>query len=189
MASIREQKLIYHLTSLNNVGSILESGLQPRSALDGFHDVADIEILAGRAEHGLDSYVPFHWFSRNPFDGRVQKDRPDEDFVLLTVRRALAKARNWKVLPRHPLARQEFRFYDYQEGFDLIDWDLMHTRDYSDVDCKSICMAECLSPGSVSAADFFKIYTPTEQVRHAVVREVERHSLGFEVTVNRGMFC
>lgn len=189
MASIREQKLLYHLTSLNNVGSILENGLQPRSALNGFHDVADVEILAGRAEHRLNEYVPFHWFSRNPFDGRVQTDRPDEDFVLLTVRRNLASARNWKVLPRHPLARQAFRFYDYQEGFDLIDWELMDNREYSDAACKSVCMAECLSPTPVRVSDFFKIYVPTDQVQRRVLEELAIRDLGIEVTVNRGMFC
>ncbi len=188
MASIREQKLLYHLTSLNNIGSILDCGLQPRSALGGFHDIADAEILTGRAEHGLDNYVPFHWFSRNPFDGRVQSDRPDEDFVLLTVRRTLAMARNWRVLPKHPLARQEFRFYDYQEGFDLIDWDLMDTRDYSNGDCKSVCMAECLSPWPVRVADFFKIFVPTDQIRQVVLGELARRGLGLDVTVNQGMF-
>lgn len=189
MASIREQKLLYHLTSLNNVGSILESGLQPRSALNGFHDVADVEILAGRAEHGLDDYVPFHWFSRNPFDGRVRTDRPDEDFVLLTVHRTLAMARNWRVLPKHPLASQEFWFYDYREGFDLIDWGLMDNREYNDADCKSVCMAECLSPKTVRVADFFKIFVPTEQVQRRVLEELATRDLGIEVTVNRGMFC
>lgn len=189
MASIKEQKLLYHLTSLDNVGSILDNGLMPRSALNGFHDVADTEILARRAEHGLGNYVPFHWFSRNPFDGRVQSDRPDEDFVLLTVRRAFAMARNWKVLPKHPLARQEFRFYDYQEGFDLIDWDLMDTRDYSDADCKSVCMAECLSPGPVRVADLFKVYVPTERIEQFVLGGLARRGLGIDVTVNRGMFC
>ncbi|WP_260291419.1 DUF4433 domain-containing protein [Sedimenticola hydrogenitrophicus] len=189
MASIREQKLIYHLTSLKNIGPILESGLQPRSALNGFQDIADAEILEGRAQHGLDHYVPFHWFSRNPFDGRVQKDRADEDFVLITVRRTLAEGKNWKVLPRHPLARQELRLYDYQEGLDLIDWGLMQTRDYSDAACKSVCMAECLSPVPISPSGFFMIYVPSDQVRDVVVKEVERRSLCLDVTVNRGMFC
>lgn len=189
MANIREQKLLYHLTSLNNIGSILENGLQSRSVLNDFHDIADAEILAGRAQHGLNNYVPFHWFSRNPFDGRVQKDRPGERFVLITVRRSVAKDRNWMVLPRHPLAKQEFRIYDYEEGFDLIDWGLMEGRDYGNSDCKSVCMAECLCPETVYASDFFMIYVPTEHVRAVVAGEVARTRLRLDVTVNGGMFC
>ncbi|GBO90520.1 MULTISPECIES: DarT ssDNA thymidine ADP-ribosyltransferase family protein [Marinobacter] len=189
MTAIKEQKLLYHLTSLNNIGSILDNGLQPRAGLEEFHDVADAEILVGRGEHGLENYVPFHWFSRNPFDGRVQKDRSNEDFALITVRRALAVGNNWKILPRHPLSKQEFRLYDYQEGFDLIDWKLMESRDYKDNECKSVCMAECLSPGPVSASDFFKIFVPTEQVRDIVLGEVTARGLPLEVTVNQYMFC
>ena len=72
MLSIREQKLLYHLTSLNNVDSILDSGLQPRSALNGFHDIADAEILAGRAEHGLDNYVLFTGFLETLLTGEYR---------------------------------------------------------------------------------------------------------------------
>lgn len=189
MPSLRDQKLLYHLTSLNNIESILENGLQPRSALRNFHDVASEEILTGRGEHGLDRYVPFHWFSRNPFDGRVQKDRPDEEFVLITVKRSLAKMRNWKVLPRHPLAREGFKIYDYEEGFDLIHWDLMDSRDYSNVDCKTVCMAECLCPGPVSPTDFFMIFVPSEDVCQVVLEEVQSRDLDLRVPLNRGMFC
>lgn len=170
MASIRDQKLLYHLTGLNNLGSILDNDLKPRSALNGFHDVADVKILAGRAEHGLDDYVPFHWFSRNPFDGSVQTDRPDEKFVLLTVRRNLARDRNWQVSPRHPLAGKKFRFYDYQEGFDLIDWELMDNRKYSDAACKSVCMAECLSPTPVRVTDFLKFLYPRIKSRRKCLK-------------------
>lgn len=189
MPAIKEQKLLYHLTSLNNIGSILDNGLQPRAGLQEFHDVADAEILVGRGEHGLENYVPFHWFSRNPFDGRVQKDRPNEEFVLITVRRALAEGNNWKILPKHPLARQEFRFYDYQEGFELVNWELMQERDYHDSDCKSVCMAECLSPQPVSPSVFFKLYVPNETVRDKVIKEVSSRNLALDVVVNRGMFC
>jgi|TARA_R100000501_G_scaffold13195_1_gene24199 hypothetical protein len=188
MPLIKEKKLLYHLTSLTNIKSVLKYGLKPRSALKDFHDVADKDILKGRAEHGLDDYVPFHWFSRNPFDGRVQKDRPGEQFVLVTVRRTLAEGNNWKILPRHPLSRKSFEIYDYEDGFDIIDWDLMQRRDYRDAECKSVCMAECLSPSAVLSGDFFKIYVPTENISETVSREVEQLGLSLEVTVNPRMF-
>lgn len=189
MADIRDQKLLYHLTSLSNVSSILDSGLQPRSVVQEFHDVADPEILNGRQKHSLHDYVPFHWFSRNPFDGRVQKDWPEEDFVLITVRRALAQARNWKVIPRHPLANAAIVLYDYEEGFGLIEWDTMQKREYRDAHCKSVCMAECLSPSPVKVSELFKIYVPTAEIGSRVVREVNRCRLSVDVVVNKGMFC
>nr|WP_051514417.1 DarT ssDNA thymidine ADP-ribosyltransferase family protein [Nitrincola nitratireducens] len=59
-------KLLYHLTALDNLESILQNGLQSRAALqeNKFEDVADSEILKSRQQHGLDQFVPFHFFAK-----------------------------------------------------------------------------------------------------------------------------
>lgn len=103
MADIEAVKLLYHLTDIKNLESILANGLKPRSELAGFTDVADPEILENRKKLKLEDQVPFHFFGRNPFDGGVQVANPDKNFVLITVTRALAGNNNWKVIPRHPL--------------------------------------------------------------------------------------
>ncbi len=56
MVDIKEQKLLYHLTSLGNLSSILELGLVSRSEVNEFDDVADPEILAGREQNGSLSF-------------------------------------------------------------------------------------------------------------------------------------
>ncbi len=58
--NIREQKLLYHLTSVENLDGIFKDGLKPRASLSGFTDVADAEILKKRQLQQLDNYVPFH---------------------------------------------------------------------------------------------------------------------------------
>lgn len=188
MPDIKEQKLIYHLTSLENMPGILESGLLPRSHLQDFEDVADQEIIEGRREHGLENYVPFHWFARNPFDGRVQADRSDEEFALIAIHRRVAQRENWKVIPRHPLANTAPQLLDYLPGFAAIDWGTMNIRDYHDPECKSICMAECLSPGPVPVSKFFKIYAPNEAVSEAILKMIDDLNLTLEVDVNPRMF-
>lgn len=188
MTDIRNQKLLYHLTSMNNVRSILESGLMPRARLRNFEDVADQGIITNRQALGLENYVPFHWFSRNPFDGHVQRDRPHDQFVLITVRRTLAEQGNWKVVPCHPLASGSIQLLDYKEGLASIDWETMSRRDYHDPICKSVCMAECLSPHPVPSAHFFKIYAPSGGVAEAVTDEIVKLQLTLEVNVNGGMF-
>ena len=189
MSNIRDQKLLYHLTNLDNLPSILRQGLLPRVRVQGFEDVADPEIIANRSNHGLENFVPFHWFAGNPFDGRVQIDHRGTFFVLITVRRALAAYENWTVIPRHPLANREPELLSYQEGFERIDWETMNRRDYKDAQCRSVCMAECLSPRPVHLAEFFKIYAPNEQVA-AQAREMTRGAnLAIEVDVNGRMFC
>ena len=46
MPDIRTQKLLYHLTSMKNLRSILESGLLPRALLRNFEGVVDQAIKA-----------------------------------------------------------------------------------------------------------------------------------------------
>ncbi|OMH39412.1 DarT ssDNA thymidine ADP-ribosyltransferase family protein [Motiliproteus sp. MSK22-1] len=106
MADIKEQKLLYHLTDIENLPSILEQGLLSRSKVSGFVDVADADIIESRKNLALDHYVPFHFFGGSPFDGRVQIDNKDKRFALITVRRTVAEANGWKIIPRHPLANE-----------------------------------------------------------------------------------
>jgi len=71
MAEIKDQKLLYHLTDINNIPFILKNGLIPRAELNGFVDIADSDIIESREGLGLEKHVPFHFFANSPFDGRV----------------------------------------------------------------------------------------------------------------------
>lgn len=188
MPDIKNQKLLYHLTSLHNLESILTAGLQPRAKLKNFQDVADHEILHKRAALGLEKYVPFHWFARNPFDGGVQSARPDETFVLITVQRARASSQNWKIIPRHPLANDDIHLMDYVAGFQAIDWDAMNRRDYHDPHSKSVCMAECLSPNPVAVDQFFAVYVGDTSVESQVRKLATQLKVALSVEVNNRMF-
>ena len=64
----------------------------------------------------------------------------------------------------------------------------MNIRDYHDPECKSICMAECLSPGPVPVSKFFKIYAPNEVVSEAILEMIDDLNLTLEVDVNPRMF-
>ena len=149
--------------------SILEQGLLPRASLAGFVDVADPAIIEHRQGLGLEQKVPFHFFAKNPFDGRVQRDHPQEQFVLIAVQRSIAKHMGWQIIPRHPLAGMEIELLDYDAGMEAIDWDIMNTRDYSNQNCKCVCMAECLSPGPVSVGSFQAIYVKDENAQREIL--------------------
>lgn len=169
---IEQQKWIYHLSSLENLESILSNGLLSRSKLKSesydFCDIADQEILEGRAQNGLDKFVPFHFFSKNPFDGKVQSSRRDEAFFYICVTREKAQSSGYSILPTHPLAKEHPQLFDYENGFQKIDWQRMNTRDYRDQETKLICMAECLSPATVQPHDFDKlIFKTSEHEAHA----------------------
>lgn len=188
MVDIRSQKLLYHLTALSNLESILKNGLLPRSDLEEFKDVADHEILSSRTKLGLENFVPFHFFSRNPFDGRVQADHREERFILITVQRIFALKNNWKIVPRHPLANAAIELMSYQDGFNAIAWDAMNSRDYHDANCKSVCMAECLSPNVVDPANFFKIFVANDFDLKTVNSTIKKYRYHIEVSINSNMF-
>lgn len=184
MTDIREQKLIYHLTDVDNISSVLDRGLLPRAQLKDFSDVADPEILERRQKMSLEQWVPFHFFARNPFDGRVKQDHPALKFALIAVKRSTARASNWSVIPRHPLAGGSIQLMSYDEGFEAIDWKKMNERNYADSECKSICMAECLAPGPVTPELFSNIFVHDEETRVRVHELVASRKLDIYVNVN-----
>ncbi|WP_338583336.1 DarT ssDNA thymidine ADP-ribosyltransferase family protein [Pseudomonas sp. MAG733B] len=187
-ANIRDQFFVYHLTAVENLDGIFKDGLKPRANLENFTDVADSEILKKRKAHNLDRFVPFHWFAANPFDGRVQLSRPQEKFVLISVFRKFAKQNDWKIVPRHPLADDDIQLLDYNSGFEAIDWALMNTRAYQNSECKSVCMAECLSPDVVNPKTFSRIYVPNEEVKLLCEAKMREPRLTTPISVNPGMF-
>jgi len=186
--SIKDRKLLYHITDIKNLNNILAEGLLPRESLTDFVDVADQDILDSRQALKLEQYVPFHFFARNPFDGRVQVDNPDTEFVLIAVSRDFAKNNGWKVIPRHPLAGGDINLHEYDEGMQIINWDKMNERDYSDDESKSVCMAECLSPEAVQPSQFQSIYVRTEESQTEVKELIKNHGARMFVDVNDRMF-
>lgn len=189
---IENQKWIYHLSSMGNLEGILTHGLASRAALRNaggqFEDIADPEILNGRAVYGLDQHVPFHFFSKNPFDGNVQTNRRTEDFFYVCVSREHAKLRSYKILPRHPLAKESPTLYDYAEGFREIDWEKMNTREYRDQEIKLICMAECLSLNPVPTKDFAKLVFCNKE-NEALAQEISRKiGISIDTWINPNFF-
>lgn len=184
---IEEQALLYHLTDIENLGSIFEHGLLSREELNQsgkivYTDVADQAIIKKRKELGLESHVPFHFFTKNPFDYAAVRGNKDKEFVLIALRRTVAKSRDWKIVPRHPLASSGVEVLGYDEGMKAINWDCMNKRDFDDDECKSICMAECLSPKPVSASDFLNISVKNADLQKKV--EDLAKSAGLSVHVN-----
>ena len=191
--SIREGKLIYHLTDIQNVQSIIENGLLPRKTMfeNGFYfqDVADQEILHFREEYDLNKYVPFHFFGCNPFDGKVQLCHPQSEFVYFCIHRNYARTKGFQIIPKHPLNMKPFIMYNYDDGMEKIEWDKMEVRDYSDYECKEICMAECVYDGSISIHEFSNIYVKTEANKRYVDGLLEEYGINnLYVNVNPNLF-
>ena len=153
-----------------------------------FSDVADGKIIASPRKLQLENHVPFHFYSGSPFDGRVQLDNRQKEFVLITVRRDFAQANGWKIIPCHPLAGTDVQLLDYSIGFNAIDWALMSSRNYQDARGRSVCMAECLSPQSVPSTRFFSIYVADHRSEALVNQLKIANGSTLHVNVNAQMF-
>lgn len=101
----KEGKLLYHLTELKNLESIIDFGLVPRKILREntvtFGDVADPEIIRKRESLGLDGYIPFHFHPYSAFDVAVKKTHAGEEMInwdiLTSVGQNDVEARNIKM--------------------------------------------------------------------------------------------
>jgi len=163
--SAKDKKLLYHLTPIKNVENILKEGLKPRNSLkkEDFKDTANLDIIDKRNKMGLTQYVPFHFISNGPYDGRVRKDNPNEDFAYICVSRSTIKD-NCKIIVGHPLNNNSDKIYSWDEGMEEIDWTLMDKGDYTDEACKQMCMSEALYLGTITHENIQCIWVPSAQV-------------------------
>lgn len=188
-------KLLYHITRIDNLPSILESGLMPRRLLReseiSFCDIADPEIISKREAYKTDlsKFVLFHFFVRNPFDCAVCHNFGAENMAIIAIGRNTSMVRNSKIIPTHPLDVAEPDIYPYDEGLQLIEWDILDMqegRDYSDPEIRKACMAECLISRIVRPREFEYVYVK-DAVAERRVRGMEG-SDGIRIVVNPRMF-
>ena len=175
-------KLLYHLTKLDNLDSILENGLVSRKLVKDnnvvFSDVANQEIITKRTQLGLDEYVPFHFHPYSAFDVAV-KSTYSEEFIYICITREFAKYNKFVILPTHPLTIEECELLEYDEGFNTIDWDTMQTPGTIDDYSKHIKMAECLTNLKIPASHFHCIYVKSEETKTLVEAKLKAKGINF----------
>lgn len=147
-------QLLYHITHIDNMPSILKNGLVSRKTLldnniNTFVDIADQEILNKRIHYkeNLSKYVLFHFYAKNPFDYAVTHKYGAKNLVIITIKRSFAKMNNFKIIPSHPLDKNEPEILPYEQGIKKIRWDIIDdilNRNYSIQEIRTACMAECV---------------------------------------------
>jgi len=190
--SIREQKLLYHLTSLKNIESIFQDGLKARNNLSSFVDVAEADIITFRNQNKISDLIPFHFFKGTPFAGKVQQSNPKEEFIYIVLHRDMAKVFKFKIFPTHPKHMNPLQLLEYEDGMNKIDWELMDKRDYSKHECKEVCMAECVaSLPSIPPKFFQSIIVKTEETKiylETLCRQVFKEKCPFYIDVEPKSF-
>lgn len=181
--NVKNGKLLYHLTELKNLESIVRLGLVPRKVLleneVKFEDVANPEIIIKRQELGLSEYIPFHFHPYTAFDVAVKNQHMGEEMIYICIQRELARENNFKILPKHPLSLTSYQLYDYDEGFNLIDWEIMTKVGLTDDHAKRIKMAECLSDRVIPIRAFKCFYVSSESVKIYVESVLHKCGVNF----------
>jgi hypothetical protein len=193
MTPIRDRKCIYHLTALDNLNSIIDNGLLSRKSLEQcdicFADVADTEIIEKRQTLKIVDCVPFHFHTYTNFDVCVQQ-RFDKVFIYLAIYKNKARDKNFLIIPKHPLSCESNEVFDYDEGLEQIDWDIMNLTSQQNGYDSSVRMAECLSNHcDLSISDINIIFVPNaevEQAVHAIL--ASRNIVSINVIKNENLF-
>ena len=87
----------------------------------------------------------------------------------------MAKKYNFKIIPTHPIHMVPLNFFNYDEGMRIINWDLMELRDYSNHECKEVCMAECIAPyPSIGCQAFQSIIVKSDVTKTLIIDTYKR---------------
>lgn len=191
---VKSGRLLYHVTALQNMESILRNGLLSRIDAKGRRvlqkDVADSKIIQKRKDLKILNYVPFHFFEPTAFTGTVFKSNSDTTFCTITIRRAFAKKNGFQICTAHPLSKNpKAEVFGYDEGFDTIDWTSLEKRDYNDGKSKNAGMAECLAISPVSPEHFHTIYVPTERIKQELENMACRILGTYSFFIDIGEWC
>lgn len=186
-------QLLYHLTQIDNIDSILDNGLMSRRSMKncglGFLDVADAGILEGRKEFDLDTYVPFHFHPYSAFDRAVKSRYSESEFIYICIKRDYAKENSFMILLNHPLSKEGVKLYDYEDGLNKIDWKTMAIKGSMDIYTKNVKMAECITTSTIQVKDFHCIYVKDEKTRSIIIEKLNDRGIARPPYVDIQIFC
>lgn len=139
-----------------------------------FVDIADQSIMEKRVGFDLDDYIPFHFHPYSAFDVFVKNNNPKKEFIYITIMREFAEKKGFKVIPKHPLTN-EFKVYDYLEGFKRIDWVKMEMEQPYNEDVKLTKMAECLTNQKITIEEFSAICVRNNKIGNIVSKKLQQY--------------
>ena len=175
VSNVKNGKLLYHLTSVDNLDSIFDNGLLPRKYVKNnginFSDIANPDIIDKRKQLDLDKYIPFHFHPYTAFDYAVKYNGESENMVYICVDREFAQRNKFLVLPRHPLSgntEDKPELFSFDEGMDKIDWKTMEEKGREDTYAKEVKMAECLTDLRIPVEHFKCIYVANDKIKEDI---------------------
>ncbi|PIC63460.1 hypothetical protein CSV79_11740 [Sporosarcina sp. P13] len=140
-------KLLYHMTHINNIPSIVKSnGLYSHSLIHkksvSYQDVANIDIQDKRGQKivpispggNLHDYVPFYFAPRSPMlyaivNGGISQE--EIVYFMTNTQNVHRDENNYVFTDSHAIMRLT-NFYSNLQDLDQIDWDIMQSKYWHD---------------------------------------------------------
>jgi hypothetical protein len=160
-------RFIYHMTAIDNLPSILESGLYSHNQAHQLkiieRDISDPKVQDIRASvrdpihnRELHDYVPLYFNPRNPMLYR-RKDIQNE-IVILGIESMILHDEN-TIFSDGNAASKETKFYNDVSRLDQVCWDIVNAKSWTDIaDGKRIKCAEILVYPNIEIRKIKHIY-------------------------------
>ncbi|OQK17968.1 hypothetical protein AU255_08960 [Methyloprofundus sedimenti] len=155
---------LYHITHINNLPSILASGLLSHSLAHqqcDLTDISDLEVNARRTlkdpifRRHLHEYVPTYFTPRNPMS-YLRRELANELVILKLNRELLLQADS--LFTDGNAACCQTHFFNNLNALDQLDWDCLNSRYWNDyIGGKRKRCAEMLIPNSIKTQNIMQI--------------------------------
>ena len=172
----KEGKLLYHVTHIDNLPSIMEEGLLSRNALAarGIQPRSSGHRVPGQSplcKQVLSDYVSFYFYGYNPFtrdfcrkpSAPGTREYDSEDKVLITINRKNLDD-TFQILPVLPAGDTPPEILSYDAGFEKIRWDIVNDLncDLRKPEILRAALAECVVRTCVPFSRLFSFYVKSE---------------------------
>ena len=197
-------KLLYQMTSLYNIPSIIEHGIISRKMLEStripFNDICSYNVSENRkhSQLGLSAYVSFHFFPRTLFEKSACNRIGYDNLAIISIYRPKnsEKVNQYKIIPTHPLSGGNHQLFTYKNGIQKVRWNILddydaydHKYDYTNNMTRCATMAECLVPQKVEPDEIAWIFVYNEKGKRYLLSKLGlNHPFSNKITINKNMF-
>jgi len=187
MRNVRSGKLLYHLTKIDNLESILNLGLLSRRSLEDknkkFKDITEKTAVESSKELELDKFVPFHFSPYTSFDN-VDREKFSDNLIYICVDRECAKNKNFKIIPKKPINTDKIELMNFNAGMEEIEWKYMGKCYDCNDEITEIRGAECVTEDCVSMDSVFSIYVKDQETETRVMNVLKKKNKSEDIYVN-----
>ena len=201
---------IHHLTHIENLKSILENGLKPRTELkqNEFKNTADNKIIAKREEYksnnnniemkSLNDYIPFHINKlqithRIPYNYRVCKNEGNENMIFLSCKTENLFSDEIIYQLYHPVSNYKCEYVSNNEKEFIKKLEEEERKlkdeynfDYSNQRVKEFLMSEILVKGILYLDNNWKICVYSNEIKNRIKNYIGNKNI--DIIVDSSIF-